>query len=78
MAIPSLNDIQPLGILDAFGWGKVVLSSDHVGPLQVCKHRENAWVAKVGDAQDLANGIEYLIKTQILHYSSRSKPRKKH
>lgn len=62
MAIPSLNDIQPLGILDAFGWGKVVLSSDHIGPLQVCKHRENAWVAKVGDAQDLANGIEYLIQ----------------
>lgn len=62
MAIPSLTDIQPLGILDAFGWGKVVLSSDHIGPLQVCKHRENAWVAKVGDAQDLANGIEHLIK----------------
>lgn len=61
MAIPSLNDIQPLGILDAFGWGKVVLSSDHIGPMQVCKHRENAWVAKLGDAQDLANGIEYLI-----------------
>ena len=61
VAIPSLNDIQPLGILDAFGWGKVVLSSDHIGPLQVCKHRQNAWVAKVGDAQDLANGIEYLI-----------------
>lgn len=62
MAIPSLTDIQPLGILDAFGWGKVVLSSDHVGPLQVCKHKENAWVAKVGDAKDLANGIEYLIQ----------------
>ncbi|AJB47112.1 glycosyltransferase family 4 protein [Acinetobacter nosocomialis] len=62
IAIPSLNDIQPLGILDAFGWGKVVLSSDHVGPLQVCKHRENAWVTKVGDSQDLANGIEYLIR----------------
>lgn len=62
MAIPSLADIQPLGILDAFGWGKVVLSSDHIGPLQICKHKENAWVAKVGDAQDLAQGIEYLIQ----------------
>lgn len=62
IAIPSLHDIQPLGILDAFGWGKVVLSSDHVGPLQVCKHKENAWVSKVGDAQELANGIDYLIK----------------
>ncbi|WP_180035816.1 MULTISPECIES: glycosyltransferase family 4 protein [unclassified Acinetobacter] len=61
MAITSLTDIQPLGILDAFGWGKIVLSSDHIGPMQVCKHRENAWVSKVGDPEDLANGIEYLI-----------------
>ncbi len=34
MAITSLTDIQPLGILDAFGWGKIVLSSDHIGPMQ--------------------------------------------
>lgn len=62
VAIPSLDDIQPLGILDAFGWGKVVLSSDDVGPRQVCRHRENAWVAKAGDAVSLADGIEYLVK----------------
>lgn len=62
VAVPSLRDIQPLGILDAFGWGKVVLSSDDVGPLQICKHKKNAWTAKAGDANDLANGIEYLIQ----------------
>lgn len=61
IAIPSLQDIQPLGILDAFGWGKVVLGSNDIGPLQVCHHRKNSWVTKVGDAQDLADGIEYLI-----------------
>ncbi len=61
VAVPSLQDIQPLGILDAFSWGKVVLSSDDVGPRQVCRHLENAWVAKAGDAQSLAEGIEYLI-----------------
>ncbi len=61
VAVPSLVDIQPLGILDAFGWGKVVLSSDAIGPRQVCQHQKNAWVSKVGDGQDLANGIEYLI-----------------
>lgn len=62
IAVPSLRDIQPLGILDAFGWGKVVLSSDDVGPLQICRHKENAWVAKAGDAYSLAEGIEYLIE----------------
>lgn len=62
IAVPSITDIQPLGILDAFGWGKVVLSSDDVGPLQICQHRVNAWVSKAGDATDMANGIEYLLK----------------
>jgi glycosyltransferase involved in cell wall biosynthesis len=61
IAVPSLVDIQPLGILDAFGWGKVVLSSDAIGPLQVCQHQKNAWVSKAGDGADLAQGIEYLI-----------------
>lgn len=61
VAVPSLLDIQPLGILDAFGWGKVVLSSDAIGPLQICEHKKNAWAAKAGDALDLADGIEHLI-----------------
>lgn len=61
VAVPSLYDVQPLGILDAFGWGKVVISSDHIGPMQICKHNENAWVTKAGDPVDLANGIEYLL-----------------
>lgn len=61
VAVPSLADIQPLGILDAFGWGKMVLSSDDIGPLQICQHQKNAWVSPVGDAQALADGIEHLI-----------------
>ncbi len=61
IAVPSLVDIQPLGILDAFGWGKVVLSSDAIGPLQICQHQKNAWVSEVDNASSLANGIEYLI-----------------
>lgn len=62
IAVPSINDIQPLGILDAFAWGKVVLSSDAIGPRQICEHQKNAWVSKAGDGEDLARGIEYLIK----------------
>ncbi len=75
VAIPSLYDIQPLGILDAFGWGKVVLSSDDIGPRQICKHKVNSWVAKAGDAQDLADGIEYLIthKPEALKYAQQAK-----
>lgn len=62
VAVPSIVDIQPLGILDAFGWGKVVLSSDAVGPLQICVHQKNAWVSRAGDAEDMANGIAHLIQ----------------
>ena len=61
IAVPSINDIQPLGILDAFAWGKVVLSSDAIGPRQICEHQKNAWITKAGDGEDLAQGIEYLI-----------------
>lgn len=61
IALPSLVEIQPLGILDAFAWGKVLITSDDIGISQSAKHGINAWCAHVGDAEHLAEGFEYLI-----------------
>lgn len=62
VAVPSLHDVQPLAVIDAFAWGKTVISSDIIGNLQVCSHAKNAWITRAGDADDLANGIQYLIE----------------
>lgn len=62
VAVPSLNDTQPLAILDAFAWGKAVVSSDAIGPLQVCSDGVNALVSPCGDAQALAQVLQRLIE----------------
>lgn len=61
IAVPSLNDTQPLAILDAFAWGKAVVSSDAVGPLQVCTDGVNALVTPCGDATAVAQALQRLI-----------------
>lgn len=62
IALPSITEIQGIGILDAFAWGKTLITTDDIGIRQTAKHGLNAWCAKAGDAQSLADGIEYLIQ----------------
>lgn len=62
MALPSITEIQGIGILDAFAWGKTLITTDDIGIRQTAKHGINAWCAKANDAQSLADGIEYLIQ----------------
>ncbi|MDU6286144.1 MAG: glycosyltransferase family 4 protein, partial [Acinetobacter sp.] len=62
VALPSITEIQGIGILDAFAWGKTLITTDDIGIRQTAKHGINAWCAKADDAQSLANGIEYLIQ----------------
>lgn len=61
IALPSLVEIQPLGILDTFAWGKTLITSEDIGICQSAKHNINAWCSKTGDAQSLADGLIYLI-----------------
>ncbi|WP_445660629.1 glycosyltransferase family 4 protein [Acinetobacter sp. F16] len=61
IALPSITEIQGIGILDAFAWGKTLITTDDIGIRQTAKHGINAWCAKAGDAESLAEGIEYLI-----------------
>lgn len=62
--MPSITEIQGIGILDAFAWGKPLVTTDDIGIRQTAKHDINAWCTKAGDAQSLADGLEYLISHQ--------------
>lgn len=63
--VPTMNDTQPLAILDAFAWGKAVIASDHISVQQIIRHGENGLMAKCGDAHALAQQIENLITDPI-------------
>jgi glycosyltransferase involved in cell wall biosynthesis len=59
--VPTLNDTQPLAILDAFAWGKPVVASNHVSVEQIIRDGENGVLCHMGDSESLANSIEVLI-----------------
>lgn len=64
--VPTMNDTQPLAILDAFAWGKAVIASDHISVQQIIRHGENGLMAKCGDAQNLAENIRHVVKNNEL------------
>lgn len=61
IVVPTMNDTQPLAILDAFAWGKPVVASDHISVQQIIRHGENGLMARKNDAENLAEKIIYLI-----------------
>lgn len=61
IVVPTMNDTQPLAILDAFAWGKPVVASDHISAQQIIRHGENGLMAKCGDVDALVSAIEILI-----------------
>ena len=67
--VPTMNDTQPLAILDAFAWGKVVVASDHISVQQIIRHGENGLMAKCGDVDDLAAVLMSIIKDQTRQFS---------
>lgn len=62
LAFPSFVEVQPLGIIEAFAWGKTVIASQNIGVCQCAHHGVNAWCTPTGDAQQLAEGLIYLIE----------------
>ena len=67
--VPTMNDTQPLAILDAFAWGKVVVASDHISVQQIIRHGENGLMAKCGDVDDLVAVLMSIIKDQTRQFS---------
>lgn len=61
LTLPSITEIQGIGILDAFAWGKPLVTTDDIGIRQTAKHGINAWCTKAGDAQCLADGLAHVI-----------------
>lgn len=59
--VPTMNDTQPLAILDAFAWGKPVVASDHISVQQIIRHGENGYMVQQNDIKSLAEKISYLI-----------------
>lgn len=75
IALPSITEIQGIGILDAFAWAKTLITTDDIGIRQTAKHQENAWCSQAGNAQSLADGIEYLLQhpEQALAYAKKGR-----
>lgn len=59
--VPTMNDTQPLAILDAFAWGKPVVASNHISVEQIIQDGENGVLCQMGDFVSLANSIKILI-----------------
>lgn len=65
--VPTMNDTQPLAILDAFAWGKPVVASDHISVQQIIRHGENGLMAECGDIDDLIKQLNMCIhKPEVL------------
>ena len=62
--VPTMNDTQPLAILDAFAWGKPVVASDHISVQQIIRQGENGLMAKCGDANDLSVVLMSIINSK--------------
>lgn len=56
----SVRDVQPLTVLEAFGWGKALAGSDVVGASSCYAHEQTALVTRAGDAEQLAAALERL------------------
>lgn len=59
MIVPSLKEEQPRIIFDAYSQAMCIIGSDTSGITELCKHKENALICKLGNAEDLAEAIIY-------------------
>lgn len=65
---PSVADNLPSTILEALSCGTPVVAFDTGGIPDLIKHKENGYLAKYKDAEDLANGINYCIANKFKGY----------
>lgn len=63
--VPTMNDTQPLAILDAFAWGKPVVASDHISVQQLIRQGENGLMAQSNEPASFVKQIEKLINNPI-------------
>ncbi|MCB1946429.1 MAG: glycosyltransferase family 4 protein [Thauera sp.] len=56
----SGRDVQPLTVLEAFGWGKALVGTDVLGGSSCYVNEETALVTRVGNPEQLADALERL------------------
>ncbi|HBC78654.1 MAG TPA: glycosyl transferase family 1 [Bacteroidales bacterium] len=62
---PSLADNFPTTVLECQACGTPVVGFDVGGIPDMIKHKDNGYLAKYKDADDLANGIKFCLETKI-------------
>jgi glycosyltransferase involved in cell wall biosynthesis len=66
---PSLADNLPTTVLESLSCGTSVVGFDVGGIPDMIKHKENGYLAKYKDANDIAEGIKFCINNKINGYS---------
>ncbi len=61
--------MQPLSVLEAFGWGKALVGTDVLGGSSSYVNERTALVTRVGDAEQLAGALERLSRDADLRAS---------
>ena len=65
---PSLADNLPTTILESLSSGTAVVAFDTGGIADMISHKENGYLAKYKDSEDIANGIKYCLENKLKGY----------
>ncbi len=66
--VPSVADNLPTTVLECLSCGTPVVGFDVGGIPDMIEHKQNGYLARYKDAQDLAEGIEYCIENKMKGY----------
>jgi len=68
---PTLADNQPLVLIEALACGTPVVSFDVGGVPEMVRHLETGYLARYKDVDDLARGIQMLLKDEDARHRMR-------
>ena len=66
VVIPSAVENLPNVLIEALAYGRAVIASDAGGMRDGIRHMETGYLSKLGDAEDLANGLEQVLNDEIV------------